>query len=414
MNKLENAKYGAANFEADINLLPSIFPREMGPNCSKYVQEVIDSGLTVDMVRRFETEFAAAMGVKHCIGTPGCTNALHVLAASLEFEPGSEIIVSPIADYGTVMGIIRENFIPVFCDTEPGSPNITADSIKPCINKKTKAVLLVHTLGLPCEMDPIIELTEKNNLLLLEDTCQSLFSEYNGKLAGTFGAMAGYSFDSEKSMGGDIGGCITTNDDEWGERLRYIGQSRGAKFVPGFGRTHFDKGLALRMPNCTAATCLGQLEIIKEQVRNRDKTARLFTTRLGKLPGIVPLHIPDSCTLFSCWMYGFTVIPEKFKCSPSELAEKVREKGLGNIGMGKYYLMTDAIAFLKKNVRNKVYPYSLPGCPGEDIYNGEKQTPNAKKFLDTFIRWSWTEKYTEKHVDIMYNMIKQTVEENLK
>jgi dTDP-4-amino-4,6-dideoxygalactose transaminase len=113
-------------------------------------------------------------------------------------------------------------------------------------------------------------------------------------------------------------------------------------------------------------------------------------------------------------MYGFTVIPEKFKCSPSELAEKVREKGLGNIGMGKYYLMTDAIAFLKKNVRNKVYPYSLPGCPGEDIYNGEKQTPNAKKFLDTFIRWSWTEKYTEKHVDIMYNMIKQTVEENLK
>jgi len=413
MSKFENAKYGAANFEADTMQLPSIFPREMGPNCGKYVQEVIDSGLTVDMVSRFETAFASAMGVKHCIATPGCTNALHVLAASLEFEPGSEIIVSPIADYGTVMGLIRENFIPVFCDTEPSSPNVTANTIKSCISEKTKAIIVVHKLGIPCEMAPIAELAEKNNLLLIEDACQAVFAEYNGKLAGTFGHLAAYSFDSEKSMGGDLGGCVTTNDDVWGDRLRYIGQSRGAKGVPGFGRTHFDKGLALRMPQCTAAVCLGQLEIIKKQVRNRDKMARLLTAKLKKLDGIIPLLIPDSCTMFSCWMYGFTVIPEKFKCSPFELAEIIKEKGLGNSGMGKYYLMPDALVFLKNNAANKVYPYSLPDAPGEIIYNSEKQTPNAKAFLDTFIRWAWTEKYTEKHVNIMFNMIKEAVEENL-
>ncbi|MDD5597275.1 MAG: DegT/DnrJ/EryC1/StrS family aminotransferase [Victivallaceae bacterium] len=414
MNNLENAKYGAANFEADTTRLPAIFPRTMGPNCGKYVQEVIDSGLTVDMVGRFEKAFADAMGVKHCIGTPGCTNALHILAASLEFEAGSEIIVSPIADYGTVMGLIRENFIPVFCDTEPGSPNISANTIKPCINKKTKAVLIVHKLGLPCEMDPIVELAQKNDLLLLEDTCQSLFSEYNGRLTGTFGEMAAYSFDSEKSMGADIGGCVTTNNDEWGNRLRYIGQSRGAKSVPGFGRIHFDKGLALRIPQCTAATCLGQLEIIEEQVRNRDKTARLLTEKLKDVDGIIPLHIPDYCTIFSCWMYGFTAVPEKLKCSPSELAEKIKAKGLGNIGMGKYYLMPDALVFLRKQAMNKIYPFSIPGAPGQEIYDGSRQTPNAKTFLDNFIRWAWTEKYTEKHVDIMYNIIKKVVTESLK
>ena len=412
MSKLKNAKYGANAFESGTKL-PEIFPRTMGPNCGKYVQEVIDSGLTSDIVDRFEKEFASKMGVKHCIGTPGCTNALHVLAASLEFEHGSEVVVSPIADYGTVMGLIRENFIPVFCDTAPGTAHVTADTIKSCITEKTKAILVVHKFGFTCEMDAIVKLAEENNLLLIEDVCQAVFAEYKDKLAGTFGHVAAYSFDSEKSMGADMGGCIITNDDDFADRLRYIGQARGAKGVPGFGRTHFDKGLALRMPACTAATCLGQLEIIKEQVQNRDKMSRMLTSKLQSIDGIIPLTIPDSCTLFSCWMYGFSVDPAKIKCSPAGLAEKIKEKGLSNVGMGVYYLMTDAIDFLKQDAANKVYPFSVAGAPGAEIYNGEQQSPNAKAFLDTFIRWAWTEKYTEEHVDMIFNMIKEAVAESL-
>lgn len=100
---------------------PAQFPRTLGPNAGKYVQEVIESGLsaTDTMVVRFETEFAKALGVKHCIATPGCTPALAALASALEFEAGDEIIVSPITDYGTIQGIIRENFIPVFSDAAP-------------------------------------------------------------------------------------------------------------------------------------------------------------------------------------------------------------------------------------------------------------------------------------------------------
>src|SRR5262249_15198723 len=113
---VERAQYGAAAAVGQKGLLPTPFPRIMGPNCQKYLQEVIDSGLTVDMIGRFEQAFAAALGVKHCIATPGCTPALGVLAAALPFAPGDEIIVSPITDFGTIQGLCLENLIPVFAD----------------------------------------------------------------------------------------------------------------------------------------------------------------------------------------------------------------------------------------------------------------------------------------------------------
>ena len=83
------------------------------------------------MVGRFERAFASALGVKHCIATPGCTPALHLLAMALDLQPGDEVVVSPITDYGTIMGLIKERLIPVFADTVPGTVNISAETIAP-------------------------------------------------------------------------------------------------------------------------------------------------------------------------------------------------------------------------------------------------------------------------------------------
>src|SRR3954466_4999593 len=121
---VERAKFGAAAQRDFTGKLPLPFPRTMAPNCIRYLQEVVDSGLSGDMVDRFEQTFAKRMGVKHCIGTPGCTAALSVMAAALGFAPGDEIIFSPITDYGTVLGFVRENYIPVFADTAPNSINL--------------------------------------------------------------------------------------------------------------------------------------------------------------------------------------------------------------------------------------------------------------------------------------------------
>ena len=111
--KLVRARYGASAYEGSGGVVPKAFPRVMGPNCLKYVQEVVESGLTANMVDRFERAFAEAMGVKHCIATPGCTPALATLAAAFAFEPGDEIIVSPVTDYGTIQGLCSQNYIPV-------------------------------------------------------------------------------------------------------------------------------------------------------------------------------------------------------------------------------------------------------------------------------------------------------------
>src|SRR5206468_2482426 len=100
--------YGAAAYKDFKGALPNPFPRVIGPNAMKYLQEIVDGGLVPDMTSRFEQAFAKAMGVKHCIAAPGCTNALMILAEALNFEPGDEVIVSPISDYGTFMGVVKK------------------------------------------------------------------------------------------------------------------------------------------------------------------------------------------------------------------------------------------------------------------------------------------------------------------
>jgi len=414
MSKKQRATYGAVAYEDAQGDLPSQFPRIIGPNAMKYLQEVVDSGLTCDMIGRFEKAFAAEMGVKHCIATPGCTPALAVLAAAFNFDPGDEIIVSPISDYGTYLGLVRENYIPVFADSAPGTVNVSAETIKPCITDRTRAILVVHKTGLICDMDPINELAGKHNLLVYEDACQGVFGEYNGRYAGDLSLAGGFSFDAEKTLGSDIGGCVVTNDDELNDRLRFIGQSRGARQEPGFGRMHTEPGYAYRMPNCTAAICLAQLEIIRENVAHIDKMVRLTTELIAAVPGVTPLPIPDYQNVYSAWMFGMSIDPDQFKCSTEEFARQLAAKGITGAGMGKYYLMPAALTFLNENARARRYPYSMPPASHEYSYNKDT-CPNAWRFLETWIRWAtFCEKYTEDHCHLAAGYVREVAEENRK
>lgn len=409
---IQRAKFGAAAHRDEVGVLPTPFPRTLGPNASKYLTEVVESGLLADMTHRFESAFAEELGVKHCIATPGCTPALAALAAAFPFEPGDEIIVSPITDYGTLQGLIRENYIPVFADTEPDDLNLSARTIQPCITNRTRAILTVHLTGLVCDMDPINELAARHGLIVYEDACQATFSEYKGRLAGTLGVAAGFSFDSEKTMGSDVGGCVVTHNDELAERVRFIGQSRGGVMKPHYGRLHTEPGYAYRMPLCTAAISLAQLEIIREQVIQRDRMIRLLTQLLGEIPGITPLCIPEYVNVYSCWMTGFRIDPHAFRCDAEEFARQLAEAGVPGAGQGKYYLMPEALTFLAENAERRVYPYSMPPASREYGY-GPDSCPNAKAFLDHFIRWStFCEKYTEEHCRLAAEIVAGVAERN--
>ncbi|MBP6965305.1 MAG: aminotransferase class V-fold PLP-dependent enzyme [Armatimonadetes bacterium] len=412
MPEFERAKYGAAAMADLQGLLPNPFPRTMSPSCMKYLQEFVESGMTCDMITRFEEAFAEAYGVRHCIATPGCTPALSVLAASFGFEPGDEVIVSPITDYGTLLGILSENYIPVFADTEPGTVNISADTVERCITDRTRAILVVHMTGLICDMDPINDLAKRHGLIVYEDACQSVFGEYKGRLAGNLSTASGFSFDGEKTMGSDVGGCIITNDEGLADRARLIGQSRGGVQVPDYGRIHTVRGYAHRMPNCTAAVTLAQLEIIRPQVEHRDKMVRLLTELIGGIPGVTPLPIPDYMGVYSCWMFGMSIDSAAFRCTADEFGRQLAAEGISGAGTARYYLLPESVTFLRENARKGVYPFSKPPASREYAY-GPETCRTARSFLETFIRWStFCEKYQPEHCEIAAEIVRRVADRN--
>jgi len=408
----KRAQYGAEAHKHERGELPTPFPRTIGPNAGKYLQEVVESGLTCNMMGRFEQAFAEAYGVEHCIATPGCTPALAVLAAAFPFEPGDEIVVSPITDYGTVQGLISQNFIPVFADTEPGTVNLSARTIEAVLTDRTRGVLVVHKTGLVCDMDPINELASNKGLVVYEDACQAVFSTYKGRLAGALSTAGGFSFDSEKTMGSDVGGCIVTDNAELAEACRLVGQSRGGEMVPGFGRSHTRLGYAYRMPACTAAITLAQLEVIRPQVEQRDRMIRLMSEKLAAIPGITALPIPAYQEVYSCWMAGLSIAPEAFTCTTDEFAAQLAEAGIPAAGTGRYYLMPAALPFLSQKAAAGIYPYSQPPASRPYEYSADA-CPVARDFLETFIRWStFCERYTDDDCDLAAAIVSEVAERN--
>lgn len=390
--------------------LPPLFPRTLGPNAMKYVQEVVDSGFTSDMMGRFERAFAEAIGVKFCIAMPGCTPALHALFIACDFAPGDEIIVSPITDYGTVQGLLAQNLIPVFPDTPPGCINFNAETIAPCVSPRTKSILCVHKTGIFCDMDPINALAAQHGIPVFDDCCQAVFGRYKGRLAGTLGKAACFSFDPEKTMGSDTGGCMVTDDAALHERARYLAQNRAGTAKPGFGRVHTDVGYAYRMPQCTAAICLAQLEVVQGWVAHRDKMARYLLKLLGEIPGVHPLQVPEYVDVFSCWMMGFNLEPGAFRCTPAEFGATLANAGFATASLAEYYLMPAALEILHKKTAQGLFPYTMPPATREYRYAAE-DCPNARDFLKTFVRWvTFNEKWEERHCELAAEIIAETAE----
>jgi len=407
---LPDAVFGATAMSEHAHQLPSVFPREMGPNAMKYLKEVVDSGLASDMVSRMERAIAGAHGVRFCVGAPGCTQALFNAMMAMDFEQGDEIIMSPIADYGTVVGALIEGYIPIFADTEPGTGLVSAATIEPHITKRTRAILVVHLLGLPCDMDPIVALARKHDLVLIEDVCQAILATYKGRLAGTFGDLACFSFDSEKTCGADMGGATITDNEEIYQRLKNRGPARGAREVPGFGRVHMYRGFPTRMPQCTAATVLANFEILPRQVAQRQRTAALLDSMLDTVTGIATYRVPPERS-HTYWMYGFSIQPERFRCTPDEFARQLRESGIPQAGLARYYLMPEGIGFLRDWVEHGRYPFCIPPASRLPRYSADVVS-NARQFLETWIRWFWTEKYTDEHVQRMADIVREVAMKN--
>src|SRR3989304_8088785 len=202
----------------------------IGEEEKKAVEEVRSSGMLAQgpKVRELEEAFSRYIGSGHAIAANNGTTALHAALLACGIKRGDEVITTPFSFIATANTILYCGAKPVFADISEKTFNIDPEKIKDKITKKTKALLIVHLYGLPCEMKGILEICEEHNLRLIEDACQAHGAEYKGKKVGSFGDAACFSFYPTKNMTTGEGGMIKTNDMEVAEKAMLL-REHGSK-----------------------------------------------------------------------------------------------------------------------------------------------------------------------------------------
>jgi dTDP-4-amino-4,6-dideoxygalactose transaminase len=189
------------------------------------VAEVLESASFVlgKEVTAFEEEFAAFSGAQHGIAVNSGTSALHLALLAAGVGPGDEVITVPCTFVATVAAIVYTGATPVFVDIDPVSYTMDPNKIEAAITSRTKAILPVHLYGNPADMDPILEVARRRNLLVIEDAAQAHAAEYRGRRCGSIGDMGCFSFYPGKNLGAyGEGGLVTTNNPEYAKKIRML------------------------------------------------------------------------------------------------------------------------------------------------------------------------------------------------
>lgn len=387
--------------------------RDLGKEELALLQEVINSG-TLNatkgtMVKRLVAEFAKECGVRFAHAATSGTAALHTAVAVINPDPGDEIITTPITDMGGITPILYQNAIPVFADVDPATLNITAQTIEPKITRRTKAIMVVHLFGKSADMDPIMALSKKYNIPVIEDCCQAYFAQYKGRNVGTIGQIGCFSLQQGKHMTTGEGGIIVTDDPQLERRIRlFIDKAWG------YGDPepdHYFLAMNYRMTELQGAVALAQLRKVRGVVKRRLETARRLTTALKDTPGItLPESTQESVHVY--WKYPLIIDTDSFGVDVFAFSDVLKEKGIFS---APRYIQKPA--FMCEVLRDRrTYgesrcPYDCPRRDGEgDIVYDAKDYPGTMKALANVLVLPWSEFYTREHVDYIARNVKEAVQ----
>ncbi len=250
------------------------------------------------------------------------SSALQIAVAALELNPGDEILVSACTNIATALAAIHNGVIPVPVDSEPVTWNLNLDLIEGLITPKTKAIIPVHLYGHPVDMDRLMEIARKHHLFVIEDCAESHGTTVRGRMTGSFGDMACFSFYANKVITTGEGGMVTTNDQKLAQRLRLL---RNLAFTtPRF--RHEIRAFNYRMPAFVAALGLAQFRKIEKIVAEKRRVATVYNEQLKGIAGIqLPVELEWAKNVY--WMYGIVVHPE-FGVSRDQLTAALDERGI--------------------------------------------------------------------------------------
>ena len=256
-----------------------------------------DSLTTGPQVSEFENEFAAYCGTKFARACSSGTAALDLATQAIGFEPGDEVITTPITFIATTLPLLRMGAVPVFAEVDPLTMNLDPNDIEKRITKKTKAIYVVYYGGQMADMDPIMEIAKRYNLIVVADAAHCPGAEYKGKKAGSIADITCFSFHSLKNMTTGEGGMVTTDNEEWANRIKLL-RTMGVKsfedqkdyWLP----YHYDVvkvngylGTNYRMNEISAAFGRAQLRKLDSKLnRKRIEIGRYLNDKISGIDGV--------------------------------------------------------------------------------------------------------------------------------
>jgi len=285
--------------------IPLCVPEIRG-NEWRYVKDCLDTGWVSTVgsyVDRFEREFAQFVGTRRAVATVNGTAALHIALQVAGVRPDDEVLVSTLSFIAPANAIRYAGAWPVFMDADPDYWQMDVQKVSDFLHqecawdagelrnrttgRRIKAIVPVHILGHPVDLDPLTELARKFELTVIEDATESLGASYRGRSVGTLGLLSCFSFNGNKLITTGGGGMITTNDERLADRAKYL--TTQAKDDP-VEYIHHEIGYNYRLPNVLAAMGCAQLELVHSYVAAKRAIAERYTAGLGAVPGITVMR----------------------------------------------------------------------------------------------------------------------------
>ncbi len=375
--------------------------RSLGAREVAEVVRVIESG-TLTCTKgatcaTLEQRFSELVGAKYVIACSSGSAAVHCAIAAVDPEPGDEVITTPITDMGALAPILYQAAIPVFADVDPLTGNVTADTIAARLSGKTKAIIVTHLFGNPCEMGPILELARKRGITVLEDCAQAYLARDGRKLVGTHGAIGCFSLQQGKHITTGEGGLCVTDDADLARRLRLFVNKAWGYGDP--NPDHYFLALNYRLTELQGAVALAQLDKLVWGVEQRRKMATRLSKQIEDLAGITtPRCAPDAVHVF--WRYCLWVDEREVPGGSPALGAGLKRQG---IAAAPRYIQKPAFQCgIFRNQRtfgSSRFPFTM--AEPEALDYSPARFPGVFQCLRDVLVLPWNERFTEQHVDLI-------------
>ncbi len=297
-------------------------------NEKKYVTECIETGWISSegpFVGQFEQAFSKYVNRDFGIAVSNGSAALDIALQAIDLNPGDEVIVPTFCIISPANSVIRQGGRPVFVDTEPHGFNVDVNAIEVQITNKTRAIIVAHIYNFPVDMDPIMCLCEKYNLILIEDAAELIGGSYKGRICGSFGSLSTFSFYPNKHITTGEGGMVCTDDPQLAERCKSI---RNLCFQPTRRFVHNEIGWNYRLTNMQAALGLAQLERVNEHLSRKREIGQLYSKYLKELDCFL---LPQDKNEFAenlYWVYPI-VLNDQANFTNTDLQDFLTSKKIG-------------------------------------------------------------------------------------